>query len=206
MADVFRPVWNNGAFYASLSGGAAFMKDGRVDVANNPSGAANFDYDTGFSMGLRAGYDFGSLRVEGELSHTQADITSLDTTTGPVGVNSKYSDLGFMVNALWDFDFKPFVVSVGVGIGATSVEYDQMANGGFIAVADSKETVFTSQLILSASYQINPATSLALSYRYQMQSDLSDRGYVDTGVGGPSDIDFDGADIGIVELALIYRF
>ena len=81
-----------------------------------------------------------------------------------------------------------------------------MENSGFIAVAESEDTVFTGQLILSAAYSLNEKTSVGLSYRYQMISDLSDNGDVDTGGAGKSDIDFDNTNVSVLELFLSYRF
>ena len=201
-----QPANNNGSFYGSLAGGVAFFHNGNVDVANNPSGDADFEFETGSSFSLRVGYDFGSLRVEGEFGHSQADISSLDTDTGSVSVDSQYSNNGFMANALWDFDFKPFVVSAGFGVGASMVKFDQMDNSGFIAVAKCEDTVFSGQLILSASYNLNKNTSFGINYRYLMTSDLSDSGYVDTGGSGQSDIDFDGVNASMLELFVTYKF
>jgi len=203
---VIQPEKNNGSFYVSLLGGAAFFPDGKVDVANNPSGAADFDLETGYTVGARLGYDFGRMRVEGELTHTEADISKLDTDTGPVSVGSQFISDSLMVNVLWDFDVAPFVVSVGGGIGASKVTYDQMANGGFIAVAKSEETLFTGQLIFGASYEVNESTSVGINYRYQMISDLDDNGYVDTAGLGPSDINFDDVEISVFEVFCTMRF
>lgn len=197
---------NNGSFYGSLAGGVAFFQDGNVDVANNPSGDADFEFDTGSSFSLRVGYDFGSLRLEGEFNHSQADVSSLETNTGSVSVDSQFSNNGLMANAYWDFDFKPFVFSAGVGIGASNIKYDEMENSGFIAVAESEDTVFTGQLILSAAYNLSEKASVGLNYRYQMISDLSDNGYVDTGGAGKSDIDFDSTNVSVLELFFSYRF
>ena len=201
-----KPWYQNGSFYASLSGGVAVFGDGNVDVDNNPSGAADFDIDTGSSFAMRLGHDFGTFRIEGEFSYSQADISSLDTPTGGVDVNSEFTGYGFMANALWDFDFKPFILSAGAGIGFSNVEYDTMSNAGFIAVADSSDTVFSGQLILGVGYQLNENATLGLNYRYVMVSGVDDKGYVDTGVGGQSDISFDDLDASIFELFFTWRF
>lgn len=198
---------NNGAFYSSLVGGVALFQDGKVDVKVNDSGAADFQFDTGTSMGLALGYDFGSLRLEGAFGYTQADISSLDTGTGSVSVDSQFSSYSFMANALWDFDFKPFVVSAGLGVGASKACFDQMDdNSGFIAVSESEETVFSGQLILSASYSLNEKTSLGVSYRYLMLSELNDNGYVGTNGADASDIKFDGVNASLIELFVTYKF
>lgn len=207
--DMIEPApvsMNNGSFYGSLAGGVAFFQDGNVDVKKTPSGDADFEFDTGSSFSLRLGYDFGSLRLEAEYNHVQADVTSLSTDTGSVSVDSEFSGDSFMANALWDFDFKSFVFSAGVGIGASKTKYDEMENSGFVAVAESEATVLSGQLILSAAYNINEKASLGISYRYLMMSDLNDSGYVDTGGAGKSDIDFDATDASVVELFFSYRF
>lgn len=197
---------NNGSFYGSLAGGVAFFQDGNVDVKSNRSGAADFEFDTGSSVSLRVGYDFGSFRLEGEFNHSQADISALETDTGSVSVGSQFSNNGLMANALWDFDLQPFVFSAGVGIGASQIKYDEMGNSGFIAVAECDEMVFSGQLILSAAYNLNENASFGINYRYQMMSDLNDSGYVDTGGAGKSDIDFDATDVSVLELFFTYRF
>lgn len=205
-AQSAQPWYQNGSFYASLSGGVAVFGDGNVDVANNPSGAADFDIDAGTAFALRAGHDFGSLRLEGEFSYTQADISALNTNTGSVSVGSEFTGYGFMANALWDFDYKPFVFSVGFGLGASSIKIDEMSNSGFIAVAESEDTVFSGQLILGVNYQLNERTLVGMNYRYLMISDFDDNGYVDTGVAGPSDISYDNFNASVFELIVTWRF
>mgnify|MGYP003836607507 CR=1 FL=1 len=207
--DVEIPVkskFNNGSFYGSLAAGFALFQDGTVDVKNNPSGDAELEMDTGYSCDLRLGYDFGSFRVEGDLFRIQADVSSLETGTGDVSVNSEYSSYGLMVNGLWDFDLKPFVVSAGLGLGFSNSKFDQMANSGFIAVAESEQTVFTGQFILSASYNLSENASVGVGYRYQIASGFDDSGYVDTLGGGESDISFDPVNASIFEVMFTYRF
>lgn len=206
LGESVQPWYNNGSFYASLSGGVAVFGDGSVDVAKNESGSADFDFDTGTAFALRVGHDFGTFRFEGEFSHTQADISSLDTSTGSVSVGSQFTGYGFMANALWDFDYKPFVFSAGFGLGASSIKIDEMGDSEFIAVAESEDTVFSGQLILGVSYQLNEKTSVGMNYRYLMVSDLDDNGYVDTGLTGASDISFDSFDASIFELFVTWRF
>jgi opacity protein-like surface antigen len=184
----------------------AVFGDGSVDVAKNESGSADFDFDTGTAFALRVGHDFGTFRFEGEFSHTQADISSLDTSTGSVSVGSQFTGYGFMANALWDFDYKPFVFSAGFGLGASSIKIDEMGDSEFIAVAESEDTVFSGQLILGVSYQLNEKTSVGMNYRYLMVSDLDDNGFVGTKEGGSSDISFDSFDASIFELFVTWRF
>jgi opacity protein-like surface antigen len=200
-----QPWYQNGFFYSSLAAGVAVFGDGNVDVKNSPSGSADFDMDTGTAFAFRLGHDFGAFRLEGEFSHTQSDISSLDTSTGSISVDSQFTGYGFMANALWDFDLKPWVFSAGFGLGASRVEIDEMESAGFTAVSKSEETVFSGQFILGASYQLNERTSLGINYRYLMVSGLDDKGNVGTDLSGFSDISFDRFDASIFELFVTWR-
>jgi opacity protein-like surface antigen len=111
-----------------------------------------------------------------------------------------------MANALWDFDYKPFVFSAGFGLGASSIKIDEMGDSEFIAVAEREDTVFSGQLILGVSYQLNEKTSVGMNYRYLMVSDLDDNGFVAIKEGGSSDISFDSFDASIFELFVTWRF
>lgn len=201
-----KPWYNNGSFYGSLSGGVAIFGDGNVDVENNPSGSADFEFDTGAAFAMRLGHDFGFLRVEGEFNYTQADISSLDTVTGSVSVGSQFTGYGFMANALWDYEYQSFIFSAGAGIGFTRVQIDEMSNSGFIAVADSSDTVFSGQLILGVRYQVNEDMAVGMNFRYLMTSGLDDNGYVNSGPVGESDISFDHLNAGIFEVFLTWAF
>jgi opacity protein-like surface antigen len=205
-SDSAQSWYQNGSFYTSLSGGVAFLGEGNVDVDKNPSGSADFDIDDGSAFAIALGHDFGSLRVEGQFNYTQADISSLSTNTGSIDIDSQFTSYGFMANALWDFDFKPFTVSAGGGIGFSSIEYDSMSNSGFTAVADCSDTVFTSQLIFGVGYQLSENATVGVNYRYLMVGGVDDSGDVDTGVGGESDISFDSVDASILEIFFSWRF
>lgn len=201
-----KPWYNNGSFYGSLAGGVAIFGDGNVNVANNPSGAADFEFDTGAAFAMRLGHDFGFLRVEGEFNFTQADVSSLDTVTGAVSVGSQFTGYGFMANALWDHEYESFVFSAGAGIGFTRIQIDEMSNAGFIAVAESSDTVFSGQLILGVRYQLNEDTAVGMNFRYLMASELDDNGYVNSGPVGQSDISFDNFKASIFEVFVTWRF
>lgn len=198
--------WNQpGSFYIASSGGAAFFSDGAVDVNNNKSGADDLDLDTGYSFALRAGHSFGPLRMEAEFDYIEADITAIDSFTGPISVNSNLTSIGFMGNALWDFDLKPFTLSVGAGIGFTQLSYDEMTDQGNILVAKSSDTVFASQFIIGLGYKLNENTNVSLNYRHMVMSGFDDRGKVDTNNLDTSDINFDDIGTSILELGITWK-
>lgn len=200
------PFNQPGSFYIALGGGAALFGDGSVDVIDNKSGSADFDLDTGYSFALRAGHSFGPLRLEGEFNYLDADISSIDSLTGPISVNSSLTSVGLMGNVLWDFDFEPFTVSVGGGIGFSNLSYDEMSDQGNILVADGSDTVFMSQFIIGVGYDLNESTKIGLNYRYMMMSGFNDSGKVDTNDLDSSDISFDDIGASILELSVTWKF
>lgn len=203
--DVY-PLNQPGSFYIALGGGAAFFGDGSVDVNNNASGADDLDLDTGYSFAIRAGHSFGPLRLEAEFNYIEANISAIDSLTGPISVNSDLTSVAFMGNVLWDFDFQPFTLSVGAGIGFTNLSYDEMTDQGNILVADSSDTVFASQFIIGLGYKLNENTNVSLNYRYVMMAGFDDRGKVDTNDLDSSDINFDNIGTSILEVAVTWKF
>lgn len=200
------PFNEPGSFYMGAAAGVSMFGDGAVNVRNNNSGADDFDLDSGYSLALRAGHSFGPLRLEGEFNYVDADITDIESKTGPISVNSNLTTIGVMGNALWDFDFKPFTFTVGAGIGFAHLSYDEMTDQGNVLVADCSDTVFASQLILGISYEINPNTKVGLNYRYVMMGGVDDSGDVDTDMADSSDISFDDIGASIFELSVTYKF
>lgn len=200
------PWYQEGGFYATLGTGVAFFNEGSVNVLQNDSGAASFDIDASASLSLRLGHEFGPLRIEGEMHYIDATVSELDSDTGPIIVDSGLTTFGFMANAIWDFDLKPFTVSVGAGMGFNRTEYDAMIDRGNVLVSDSSSTVFANQIMLSASYPINDHASVGLSYRYIMLQGFDDRGKVDTNTLDTSDIDFDNLDGSVIEAFITWQF
>jgi opacity protein-like surface antigen len=195
-------------FYGSAFGGAAIFNDGSVDVSTNTSGAADFEIEAGLSLGLRLGYDFGTFRVEGEYTYASGDIESLETSTGDVSVDSDITSNAVMLNALVDFDLSSSVLlSAGVGIGASNVQYGSVEIGGSTVVDAVDETVFSYQGIIRASYLLSENATLGVSYRYLVTDDVSGSGGVITSSPDQrSEIDFDSVGVSLFEIFFSYEF
>ncbi len=61
------PVFAAGNFYVPPQAGVSFLND--AGVSDNVGEFLTIDFDTGFGLGLSAGYDLGVLRVEGEVGY-----------------------------------------------------------------------------------------------------------------------------------------
>lgn len=155
-----------------------------VSIANDNS-ASGFDYfsnspykdelsfDPGIYTGGTGGYDFGFMRLEGELSFRYANI---DTVTfanggrftpdeGNIGVFSGMFNVWFDLH-----NSSPVTPYVGGGIGFASIylsdTYGFGPQGFGQLYADSDDTVFASQIGAGVDIALNNRYSLDVGYRY----------------------------------------
>ena len=99
------------AWYVGVEGGAMLVEDSHYSIGST-SGALKVDQKVGFDVDGVAGYDFGPVRVEGEVGYKRSEVEKLTNTIAVGGAlpgeykNSRTgntSALSFMVNALLDF-------------------------------------------------------------------------------------------------------
>lgn len=200
-------VSSNPGFYGDIFGGAAVFQDGEVNVITTASQAEReFEIDTGYSTGLRLGYDFGSFRVEGEYTYAAGDISSLEASPNSVSVSSEYTSHSLMLNGLIDYDLSPFLISAGVGLGASNVEYGKMSVSGLTAVDDVDGSVFSYQGILRASYQVSERALIGFSYRYVVNEGLDDSGSIDTSTTTTVSSDFKYKEVGISLFEIFFSY
>ena len=87
-----------GEFYASYIGGVTFLSDSdltgnvvnevRDDLGGNAQNISlEHSFDTGFVMGGNGGYDFGSIRSEGEVTYRRNDLDKFTTNATVDGAN-----------------------------------------------------------------------------------------------------------------------
>jgi len=132
-------------------------------------------FDPGVYVGGAGGFDFGFLRLEGELSYKEADIKSVTDQTGTNqyrAVDGNLGALAFMVNAFFDIHNEtPVTPYVGGGIGFATLHLtDTFAtNAGnqrvFLYPKDD-DTVFAYQVGAGLDIALNRRYSLDLGYRY----------------------------------------
>lgn len=145
---------------------------GYTDSVGQTSGDIKYDNTVSFggALGLRL---TKNVRIEGEVSYRNPDVSSLDIDNQgnfDSGANLK-NWLGLM-NVYYDFDFrgklKPYI-SAGLGFG----HYDATVNGSATGPSFAESTTaFTYQAGAGLSYQLNPTTALTGGYRYLDSLDL----------------------------------
>jgi opacity protein-like surface antigen len=128
----------DGTFYAGLEGGVMLVEDSGFDYTDGVVGTINnaytLDHKPGWDIDAIAGYDFGMIRVEGELGYKRASVDEVEVASGiapPAGFGSHFNADGHstawsvMLNALLDFgDENGWSGYVGPGIGAAHVTED----------------------------------------------------------------------------------
>lgn len=119
------------------------------------------NYETGIGLGGRLGYDFGNIRVDGEIAFRHNIVSDI------LGVSTQGNALAlsYMVNGYFDFPIDgPVKPYIGGGVGFSTVFLDIVASGA--RIADDRESVLAYQLSGGIGYEINPRTIVTLGYRF----------------------------------------
>lgn len=151
--------------------------DSNVNATFNENAA----FDTGVYAGGTAGFDFGFVRLEGEVSYRFSDIKSV--TDNPSGfqftdINGGLGALAVMVNSFVDLhNQSPITPYLGGGIGFAVLHMDSITGfdsrttatqgpGRVDLYPDANDTVFAWQLGAGLELALTPFMSLDLGYRF----------------------------------------
>jgi opacity protein-like surface antigen len=156
--------------------GTSFARDVTVsgyDSFYNTSFNDQVTFDPGVYVGGTGGYDFGFLRLEGELSYRNAKLDTV-TDSGGNRYRNVDGDLGAfatMFNIFFDMHNASRVTPyLGGGIGFANLHLSNTTafnNAGKLTLYDrSNDTVFASQVGAGMDIAINSRYSLDIGYRY----------------------------------------
>jgi len=158
--------------------GASFARDDTVsgyDYFHNTSYSDDkVSFDPGVYVGGTGGYDFGFLRLEGELSYRNANIDSVTFSSGERfrNVDGDLGAFATMFNVFFDMHnpsrMTPYV---GGGIGFATLHISDThgygnTQGYSRLYDDSYDTVFAYQVGAGMDVAINSRYSLDIGYRY----------------------------------------
>ena len=164
--------------YMTVFLGASVPQDTSVTISEfNPVSTrdAQVQFDPGINIGGSAGYDFGFLRLEGEMSYKNGEITSVQSLgTRYVNVDGHLGAFTMMTNGFFDLhNESPVTPYLGGGIGFATLNLGTTrgvdANSG--ALNDhifryDTDTVFAYQAGAGLEVALNRRLSLDLGYRY----------------------------------------
>jgi opacity protein-like surface antigen len=184
-------AWTSAAAAAADSGwyvggqaGASFLED-----AENSGSGSDITSRTknGYSLSGAAGFGFGNgLRADGEFGYRRHGFDSLQIRAdgglgAAFGVGSlngstlkatgHLSALSLLGNLWYDVDLgsgvKPYL---GGGLGAARISATNIAVSG-VTIVNGGDTVFAFQVGAGVGYEIFPAATLSLDYRYFRAAD-----------------------------------
>ncbi|WP_300974156.1 outer membrane beta-barrel protein [Sphingomonas sp. LHG3406-1] len=178
--------------YFGAEGGALWAKDLNHDltiVRAPPStvvgsvvvedGALMDFKKPGLDLDLILGYDFGIVRLEGELGYKRASLDSVglrSASAGPVVTSGSGGNVGVtsaMANLLLDFgndDGLSFYAGPGAGWARVKMNNIAPANAAFDI--EGKDSGLALQGIAGIRYAITPQLDIGLKYRYFRSSKL----------------------------------
>ena len=166
------------SFYAGLEGGGMLVEDAGIDVVNTDNTVAvhNFailDHKPGFDIDVIAGYDFGMVRLEGELGYKHAGLDEIEFRDQPdtglafgthLPANGDASSVSFMINGLLDFgDEDNWSGYVGPGIGIAHAKFDIDSIDGDPADGSISDTRIAWQVVAGVRKAITPNIDSASS-------------------------------------------
>ncbi len=172
-AQLFAMPGGPGAWYIGGEGGWTNLESPQVGTLGGAPFSQNFK--DGINIGLRAGYEWGPLRIEEEFSFRQNHISGATLNGVTATAKGNRNAYAFMTNLIYDFTFGwPITPHIGGGIGAVQLRDSfGMPNNG--SIASSTDWVLGYQGIAGVRYNINPNLAFDLDYRYLGTTDPSFR-------------------------------
>ena len=141
------------------------------------AGKQKVSTDPGFGLLGNAGYDFGSIRLEGEMGWRYNGINKVNGSGG----DGNFQPADLMVNALYDFhNSTAWTPYVGVGVGGVDTFANKVRNS--TTLTNDSDIAFAYQGIAGLSYALNSNLSVNGEYRYMRTLDNSFNS--DTGSNG----------------------
>ena len=134
----------------------------------------NVEFDTGVYTGFTGGYDFGFVRLEGELSYRYNEIDSITGLSSVYKFHPYDSDIGAfatMFNVFFDLHNSTRVTPYlggGIGVAVLTLSNDYWGGGSYYYSSDdhSDDTVFAYQFGGGVDIALNRNMSLDVGYRY----------------------------------------
>lgn len=159
--------------------GVTLPKDTTVatdDFITNSSFTDRVELDPGINFGMTAGYDFGSLRLEGELSYKEGEIKEIIDQADNSrfrNVDGNLAALAMMFNSFADLhNDSPVTPYLGGGIGFATLYLSDTFGTDSVTLnrtqlyVDDVASVFAYQVGGGLEIALNPFLSLDLGYRY----------------------------------------
>ena len=164
------------SFYAGLEGGGMIVEDmhlGYTDANLNIDDAYRVNFGTGYDIDAVAGYDFGFVRLEGELAYKHAGVDSvniIDSRIGPISgmaEGGRVNVLSGMVNALLDFGPDDGLQGyIGGGVGLANIKLSAATGTTGTPSFSASDSRVAMQAIAGVRYPVSQNIDIGLKYRF----------------------------------------
>ena len=166
------------SFYAGLEGGGMFVEDMHLNYADATrtfDDAYRVNFGTGLDVDAIAGYDFGFVRLEGELGykHASVDSVNIPATAAPIGPTSgivgggRLNVLSGMINALLDFGNDDALSGyIGGGIGIADIKLSAGTDTPGAHAFSDRDSHVALQAIAGVRYAVSSNIDVGLKYRH----------------------------------------
>lgn len=122
--------------------------------------------DPGFAIAGQVGYGFGNIRLEGEVSWRQNEVSKFMNYFGTQDPDGNLNALSVMGNVYYDFhNDSRWTPYVGAGFGGINVSADNIKASG-IPVTNDHQMVPGYQGIAGVQYAVNDQLSLKADYHF----------------------------------------
>lgn len=162
--------------YVSGFLGMTNAKDSAIftDISGGGIADETVSFDPGIYTGVTGGYDFGYVRLEGEISYKHSGMSEIKDNTGVNSYRNVDGDVGVlatMFNAFFDLhNDSPVTPYFGGGIGVATIYIsDSYATAGTTRqhlYSKDDDSVFAYQVGAGAEIALRPRYSLDIGYRY----------------------------------------
>ena len=151
--------------------GGSWMTD--ADVKNTPPPAPTVEFDSGYALGVSAGYAFMFARIEAELAYQKNDMDRvIQPGSPPLAASGDIKNLSVLLNGYYDFTNHTAITPyVGAGFGLARVEVDNIVRPGQVVLGD-KDTVFAYQVGAGVAFALSDEITLDLKYRFYGTPDV----------------------------------
>lgn len=169
--------------YVGVSGGVLFPQDNDFDLTLDPAlagpnqvltDAVGIDYKRGYDVDVNLGYDFGLIRVEGELGYKRAKLDNL--TVSPATLTALRTEFGQTFNPETDLDLdgrtsvQSAMANALIDIGGDNGNIGFFVGAGAgrarVKFAGERDSTWAYQLLAGVRAPVSDNIDLGLKYRY----------------------------------------
>ncbi len=137
---------------------------------SHPTSSGSIDLKNGTSFAGALGLRFTpNVRVEGEISYSRSDLTSMTLNTGAGGsIGKNLKTWLYMAHAYYDFDLNWKNISPFVSAGMGLAMHDGAIAGAPGGLTDASDTAYEFAYSVGGGlkYQMKPGLALTGGYRY----------------------------------------